>query len=807
MTDVVGSAAFELRATNDKLKKDVEAAARDLKRSMGNVEREYGRAGRDAAASFGRGQRQMVQDAERAERDIRKSARGISTALAGAAGVLAGSVSATAIIDLSDSYTRFANSLKVAGVDGAAFGQVQERLAATAIRNGIEIETLGALYGRAAQSAGELGASQSELLQFTDGVSAAIRVQGATTAQASGAILQLSQALAGGTIRAEEFNAINEGARPILQAVASGSDRFRGSVAALRAEVLAGTVTSQEFFTAFLRGSADLEKQAAKAPLTVAAGFTNLRTALTLYVGESAAAKGSTEALSGAVTALANNLDVIIPSIAAIVAGVGTAYVAGSVAAIATTANFAKALGGLRVAMTLIATHPIVAVLSVIAAGLAFVTLRGGEAAHSTQELAEALDAEAKAAAAASAETTALGTATDDARVWAAALTGEVDKLAEAHYRAAAAAKAQAIEVARLALVESRTRLESAMENADSRRATLRGRAANELSAGARSGIDSSGRMLGTGPTVEQQFVQTQEFRVLTAQTASTSRAVERLNALMGAGLETFVPRPAAAAPSLPAGARGGAGAIGAEAQRLDTLRAELDQLTESLLTDTERATIDLAAKLKTIRDAVAAGLLTETQGRILEGGAASQDLQPFAPTPLGPMADGRQIADDIAAGLRAQQDLYDFQGREMARSFVSLLESGDIGGAIGARFREAAFDRLEDALSEMFSALFAANGGGKGGSGGGWIGAALKSADSFFGFARGGHVRGPGSATSDSIPSLLSNGEFVINAASTSRHRGLLEAINAGWSIPGYAAGGLITTNEAGPPARYYPL
>lgn len=46
-------------------------------------------------------------------------------------------------------------------------------------------------------------------------------------------------------------------------------------------------------------------------------------------------------------------------------------------------------------------------------------------------------------------------------------------------------------------------------------------------------------------------------------------------------------------------------------------------------------------------------------------------------------------------------------------------------------------------------------------------------------GFPGGGPVAGPGTSTSDSIPAMLSNGEFVINAASTRRYFGLVNAIN----------------------------
>ncbi|MGW6910247.1 hypothetical protein [Streptomyces sp. NPDC054940] len=47
-------------------------------------------------------------------------------------------------------------------------------------------------------------------------------------------------------------------------------------------------------------------------------------------------------------------------------------------------------------------------------------------------------------------------------------------------------------------------------------------------------------------------------------------------------------------------------------------------------------------------------------------------------------------------------------------------------------------------------------------------------------GFPGGGPVRGPGSGTSDSVPILASNGEYVINARSTAKYRPLIEAINA---------------------------
>lgn len=61
--------------------------------------------------------------------------------------------------------------------------------------------------------------------------------------------------------------------------------------------------------------------------------------------------------------------------------------------------------------------------------------------------------------------------------------------------------------------------------------------------------------------------------------------------------------------------------------------------------------------------------------------------------------------------------------------------------------------------------------------------------------FATGGPVYGPGTGTSDSVDVRASTGEFIVNAASTARHRAQLERIN---SDPGYAAGGTVAAPAA---------
>jgi hypothetical protein len=63
--------------------------------------------------------------------------------------------------------------------------------------------------------------------------------------------------------------------------------------------------------------------------------------------------------------------------------------------------------------------------------------------------------------------------------------------------------------------------------------------------------------------------------------------------------------------------------------------------------------------------------------------------------------------------------------------------------------------------------------------------------------FAKGGYVSGAGSGTSDSIPAMLSNGESVINARSTSAFAPLLSAINQWGGGRKFAVGGIVAPSS----------
>jgi len=127
-----------------------------------------------------------------------------------------------------------------------------------------------------------------------------------------------------------------------------------------------------------------------------------------------------------------------------------------------------------------------------------------------------------------------------------------------------------------------------------------------------------------------------------------------------------------------------------------------------------------------------------------------------------------------------------------IVNTFTEELIRPVVDGITEAIRNSGALDALADIGSELFSTFFAAiaSAFSKQDSLGGTAG--LGSLVGFFSAADGGPVVGPGTGTSDSIPSMLSNGEFVINASATKRNRALLEAINNN-RLPKYASGGIV--------------
>lgn len=267
-----------------------------------------------------------LKDIEREAGGIEK---GVSAALGKVAGAarnaLAGVAAGLGVNELrqaADEYTKIINGLKVAGVSGGQLDSVFNALFASAQRNAVPLDALAQLYGRVSQAQTTLKASSTDLLGLTDIVAQSLRVGGTSATEASGALLQLGQALSGGKVQAEEYNSLLDGMYPLLQAAAAGLQEAGGDVAKLTALVKDGKVSSEAFFRAIQAGAPLLESKLAGAVLTTDQAMQQLRNEFIRAVGEFDKATGASQALAGAIQGLAGSIGGVGQAAATAVNGV-----------------------------------------------------------------------------------------------------------------------------------------------------------------------------------------------------------------------------------------------------------------------------------------------------------------------------------------------------------------------------------------------------------------------------------------------------------------------------------------------------
>ena len=129
-----------------------------------------------------------------------------------------------------------------------------------------------------------------------------------------------------------------------------------------------------------------------------------------------------------------------------------------------------------------------------------------------------------------------------------------------------------------------------------------------------------------------------------------------------------------------------------------------------------------------------------------------------------------------------------------LVNTFTNEVINSFIDGAIEAIRNSEIFDKLAELGKSVFEQLFLSllSALGPGASFGGGSGAFDPSVNFGGNRAEGGIIKGPGTGTSDSILAMLSNGEFVVNAAATKKNKDLLELINSN-RIEKFASGGSV--------------
>ena len=235
---------------------------------------------------------------------INAAANAMKTALAGI-GIGAGLAE---IIKMADEYAKFTAQLRLASTSVADYAASYEAVKRIAKTSQQDLASTGVLYARIANGTRELGTTQKQVAAITETVNLALRVSGATATESASAQLQLSQAFASGTLRGEEFNAVNEAAPRLMKALADGMGLPVGALKAMAGE---GQITSNIMATVLPKALESLREES-KNIQTISGAFTVLKNEMLEFFGMQAQANGTVALITGAIRLLSENLTSLV---------------------------------------------------------------------------------------------------------------------------------------------------------------------------------------------------------------------------------------------------------------------------------------------------------------------------------------------------------------------------------------------------------------------------------------------------------------------------------------------------------------
>lgn len=691
---------------------------------------------------------------------IDRSFIGFGKSLLPSLGAITAALSVREVAAYADAWTSAKNSLAVAGITGREQAKILDELYSSAQRNAAPLGAMADLFGKAAQASDNLGASNADLIRFSDGVATALRVAGTSAGAASGGLTQLGQLLGSSRVQAEEFNSVNESMRPVLIAVANGLDKAGGSVSKLKQLVNDGEVSGRAFFEAFLRGLPKIQAMAADSTQTIEAGVTKISNAFLRYIGQTDESLGASQRLVQGLNALADNFDQtadVTLQLASVLAG---ALVGRSIAAmISTIPQAASAMLSLVAAMragTLTAAGFGAALgpLGLIAGAATAAYFAFGDWSNSVDDATRALADQAASGAAIE------GMISDVARAQAAykeaiATTAGVQAQASASIIASTKAEYEA-KRSLLELELKRQRALIAVQSAElgQKSAALKSEVGSQVFTrnssaergfgdGTRdfvrlpddiTGLEKTRAAIDSSPiTAEIKKIQAE----MTLAEIGASKLEQALDSTFSSGSTGGAVTPGATADAGTGSGKGkGSKGGGSRLDEYQRLTQRIAEATAATMAETEAQ----SALNPTIDDFGYAAEKARTEQELLAAAMkAGKDITPALKTEISALAGSYAQAAADAAGLQQRQDglkqaAEDFRSsaKDFAGGFISDLREGkSLADAMGN-----ALDKLIDKLIDAsLDGLFSSPTGG----GGGLLGGLLGGIGSLFGFADGG--------------------------------------------------------------------
>lgn len=271
------------------------------------------------ASRLGQNYYKTMQDGGRkassATRETQQALAAVSSQLSetkraatGLAGAFAGAFATGHLITLADEWNSVNARLKQASTSTEDFSNSQRALMEISQKTGTAFSDNAGLFARSSASMREFGYSSAEVLKVTEAVSTGLKLSGASTAEASSVITQLSQALAQGVLRGEEFNSVNENGDRIIRALAAGMGVARKDLKAMADQ---GLLTIDKVVPAITSQLQAMQGEFEVMPKTVSGSFQKVENSFMQWVGGANDAYGASATLAGGLESLADNIDTV----------------------------------------------------------------------------------------------------------------------------------------------------------------------------------------------------------------------------------------------------------------------------------------------------------------------------------------------------------------------------------------------------------------------------------------------------------------------------------------------------------------
>lgn len=169
-------------------------------------------------------------------------------------------------LEIADTMTQLQariDRLSSSAQEGAATFQA---LSSIASASGSNLKDTEKLWETLTSSLKSAGASNAQILTLTDTLQKIGRIGGSSTEEMANALRQFGQSIAGGTVRAEEFNSIIEQMPELARQMAAG---LGISVGELRKRMLEGKLSAEDALNAIITQTGLVNQEFSKLPRTV----------------------------------------------------------------------------------------------------------------------------------------------------------------------------------------------------------------------------------------------------------------------------------------------------------------------------------------------------------------------------------------------------------------------------------------------------------------------------------------------------------------------------------------------------------